>query len=250
MQSVQGTSLGLRALAIAGQKSDEERIEALIKALAKGQVSGGGWNTTLDGDGDADELDSLFALESLWLASRSGYKVPGSVWSKGVRPAKKAFSGNSVKGMKKDFVIATQVASNTAMIIMAKSAQLGDDAAGFDYESLPQVEAGLEWLDRYFSIEDEPSFNAGGVRVSSSDAGYSAYLFAIQRLAMLLSIEILGGERWHRSGARHLATIQFPDGSFEETSSSQLNGPVRTTNALLLFLLRATPSVTQDHRDR
>lgn len=249
-RGVQGVAIAMRALAIAGQARDRSRIEAAIEALEEGQVRSGGWSSNLDGAGEAESLSSLIALESLWLAHRSGYKVSRSVWGKGLRVAKKTFTSTGVRGMKKSFVTATEVASHTAMIVMAKSAQLGDDAAGFDYLSMPRVRAGVGWLDRYFAIDDEPSFNVGGVRISSSDAGYSAYLFAIQRLAMLLDIQILAGERWHRSGARHLAELQFPDGSFEERSSSQLNGPVRTTSSVLMFLLRATPSVTQDHRDR
>ena len=61
---------------------------------------------------------------------------------------------------------------------------------------------------------------------------------------MLLSIEILAGERWYATGSRHLMTIQFDDGSFEETSRFKLNGPVRTTSSVLLFLGRVTPAVT------
>lgn len=250
-QGVQALAIALRALSVAGSAEDEERIELIVEALDDGQVRGGGWNGDLEGEGDADELDSLMALESLWLAHRNGVKVPRSVWRGGMRAARDGFRGSKkIDGMNNDFVIGTHVASNTAMWIMSKSAMLGDDAAGFDYESIPQVAAGLAWLDRYFSIDSEPSFNHGAFRHDKSDAGYSAYLFAIQRLAMLLNIGILGGERWHRTGALHLETIQFDDGSFEEMSTAELNGPVRTTIACVLFLARATPPVTEASRDR
>jgi prenyltransferase beta subunit len=76
-------------------------------------------------------------------------------------------------------------------------------------------------------------------------AGFAADLFAIQRLAMLLNIDLLAHERWHTTGARYLRSLQLKDGSFEEMGSDALNGPVRTTCTALLFLARATPPVTE-----
>ena len=95
----------------------------------------------------------------------------------------------------------------------------------------------------------EPQFSRGAKRAKPSDAGYMAYLFAIQRLGMLLSIEDIGGERWYAAAIHHLSTLQYKDGSFEERSRYALNGPVRMTTSAILFLLRATPAVTNGKDD-
>ena len=62
---------------------------------------------------------------------------------------------------------------------------------------------------------------------------------------MLLNIPILAGERWHATGARYLETIQFEDGSFEETSFARLNGPVRCTCYVIMYLARATVPISE-----
>ena len=66
---------------------------------------------------------------------------------------------------------------------------------------------------------------------------------------MLLGMDDIGGERWHVTGARHLRQIQFADGSFEESSRARLNGPVRSTSPAILFLIRATPPITDVEDD-
>ena len=105
--------------------------------------------------------------------------------------------------------------------------------------------SGLAWLDRYFDIASPPRFS-GGARVRNRGSeGYAADLFAIQRLAMLLNIDLLAHERWHTTGARHLRTLQLSDGSFEELGPRAANGPVRATCTALLFLARATPPITE-----
>ena len=168
------------------------------------------------------------------------------IWYKALRAACSAFTARTVGGMKDSWVTATDVASHTALVVLARAGTLGDKAVTFDYHAMPEVQAGLAWLDRYFDIRQQPKFS-GGARVNSrSDSGYAAYLFSIQRLGMLLRIPVLGGERWHTTGARYLREIQLPDGSFEETSRSRLNGPVRCTTISLLFLLRVTVPVTGD----
>ena len=69
-------------------------------------------------------------------------------------------------------------------------------------------------------------------------------MFAVQRVAQLLGIETFGGQRWYARGADALRERQLGDGSFEEMSADRLNGPVRSTVTALLFLIRATPAVS------
>jgi hypothetical protein len=193
-------------------------------------------------------LDTLFVAESLRLARLRGVKVPGATWAKLLRAASAHLDSNALSP-KSEWIIGCDVASSVALVVMAKEGTLGSKAAAFDYESIAGVRRGLAWLDRYFDIEQEPQFSRGAKRARPTDSGYMAYLFAIQRLGMLLSIEDIGGERWYAAAIHHLAKVQYPDGSFEERSHFALNGPVRTTSSVILFLLRATPAVTNGKDD-
>lgn len=240
----QACAQAVRALAAGGEDPKGALLRGLVDKLVKGQHASGWWGDSLDGKDEDEALDSLMAVEALRVARVKGAKVSRAVWQKILRAASSEFDGKGPAGMKSGFMTATEVLSNMALVVMAKEGSLGAKATAFDYTTLPAIKKGLAWLDRFFDIRKEPAFVKGAVYRKSSDAGYSAYLFAVERLAMLLNIEVLAGERWHVTGARHLRTIQFKDGSFEETSPAHLNGPVRTTTSCVLFIARATMPVT------
>src|SRR5262249_18853966 len=154
-----------------------------------------------------------------------GVKVPYGVWAKLLRAATSHLDSRALSP-KNDFLIGTEVASAVALVIMAKEGTLGSKATTFDYESIPGARRGMTWLDRYFDVVAEPQFSHGARRSKADDdGGYMAWLFSIQRLGMLLSIEELGGRRWYPEATRHLRKIQFGDGSFEERTRHALNGP-------------------------
>ena len=150
---------------------------------------------------------------------------------------------------KSDYLTGTSVASAVAMVIMAKEGTLGARAAEFNYVEFAPVKRGMAWLDRNFDLVHQPIFSHGAKSSRDSDAGFAAWLFAVQRLGMLLNVEELGGQRWYANGVRHLKSIQYADGSFEEQGPSAVNGPVRTTSSVLLFLLRSTAPITNSDDD-
>jgi len=240
----QAAGLTLRAMSAVGEDAASPVMKGLVEKIVKGQHGDGLWGDSLDDPKDpSDPFDTLFVAESLRLARIKGVKVPYGTWSKLLRAATLHLDSRALSP-KNDFLIGTDVASAVALVIMAKEGTLGSKATSFDYESILGVRRGLAWLDRYFDIEKEPQFSRGARRVEGGDGGYMAWLFSIERLGMLLSIDELGGRRWYPTATRHLKTLQFGDGSFEERTRQALNGPVRTTCTALLFLLRATPSIT------
>jgi hypothetical protein len=245
----QATGLAIRALSAAGEDPKSPLVKGLVDRLCRAQHASGWWGDSLDEKDPDEPLDSLFALESLRVARVKGVKVPSAVWSKALRAASAEFDVKGPAGMKSDFMSATTVLSNMALVIMAKEGSLGSKATAFDYTSLPAIKKGLAWLDRYFDIRREPTFVRGAACRQTSDAGYSAYIFSAQRLAMLLNIDVLAGEHWHSTGAQYLSTIQHKDGSFEEKSFAHLNGSVRTTTSCVLFLIRATAPITNSADD-
>ena len=243
-EGIQAASLALRAL-IAGREDPKSPVvTGLVRRLCAAQRADGLWGEDLVGTGKGDPWSSIFPVESLRMASLAGARVPPETWSRALAGALGSFDSIAKSGRRRGWVDGTDVASSTALVVLAKAGTLGNRSANLDaYRAIPAVQRGLAWLDRHFDVREEPVVSSGALVRDGSDAGYAAYLYAIQRLGQLLSIEVLAGERWHSTGARHLATLQRADGSWEE-ESGRLNGPVRTTGTALLFLLRATPPLT------
>lgn len=242
----QEVSYVLRALVAAGAPKSDKTVATLIARIVSGQRSNGLWADELDPRKEGDVFNSLFAAETLRAARLAGHKVPGTVWSKLLTGSQALFDRRGPARAKDQFLIGTHVASGAALIVIAKEGTLGKRAAAFDYRSMPSVQGALAWLDRNFAVAPEPTFWKGARVRPTSDRGYSAWLFSVQRLAQLLGVETFAGTRWYDEGSRHLASIQFPDGSFEERGPRPLNGSVRTTSSAVLFLLRATPPVTDE----
>lgn len=242
--STQEVSLALRALISGGEDPQGPLVTKLIQLLVKGQRTNGFWADDVISKEPGEAFQSLFAIESLYLAQRAGAKVPGTTFARALTTAGAQVRSGGPTDLKGEWLSATDVASNVALVVLAKAGGLGKQAASFDYASLPSVKGGTAFLDRYFDVRQSPIFALGARNVAATDAGYSAYLFAVQRLAQLLSIPVLNGEHWAVSGTRYLRTVQQPDGSFIETSPRRVNGPVRCTCSALLFLVRATQPIT------
>jgi hypothetical protein len=246
---VQTAALTLRALLAAKDPLHAPLVEGLVDLLTEGQRSSGLWGDEIVGDDKGEEFTSLFAVESLLLASRAGVKVKPAVWSRALQAATKATGNVAKSGRRSAWVTGTDVASSTAMVIMAKAGQVGA-ASREEYLAMPAVQKGLAWIERYGSLEDEPVVTEGVLLANRSDRGYFAWLYALQRLGQLLSLDRIGGLPWHAAGSRRLLQLQLADGAFEELGPQRLNGPVRSTGSALLFLVRATPSVTKEEAPR
>ena len=80
--------------------------------------------------------------------------------------------------------------------------------------------------------------------------GYFAYMFSMQRLAMLLRISDFHGVRWYPEGGAFLRRIQRKDGSFEETGYAAVNPSLQSTASAILFLIRATTPITSEDPSR
>jgi hypothetical protein len=242
----QETAFVLRALLVAGQDPGQGTAKALVDLLVKAQRPSGLWNDSLDGSGDDENLlDSLIGLEALYVARSRGAKIPASCWSRAYSAGSAAFSSRGPSKAARGRLDGIDVVVNLALIVMARDGMLGEKAAGFDYRSLPDVQAGLAWLDRHFDATDSPVFVNGAPVYRPGGGTYFAWVFALQRLAGLLRVEELGGTRWFPAVARHIRGLQRADGSFEEKPPFGANWSVRSTTDAVLFLVRATAPVTE-----
>lgn len=243
---VQEAAFVLRALLVGGESPKKGSAKTLVDLLVKAQRGSGLWNDALDGSGDSENiLDSLIALEALHVARSRGAKVPQSCWSKAYSAGAAAFASRGPAKAAKGRLDGIEVVSNLALLVISKAEMLGDAAPGFDFRSLPDVQAGLAWLDRHFDPRRVPVFVNGAPVPQTGGGTYFAWIFSLQRLAGLLRIEEVGGSRWFPDVARHIRALQRSDGSFEEKPPFGANWSVRSTTDALLFLVRVTAPVTE-----
>jgi hypothetical protein len=247
--SLQEAALVLRALVAGGSPADGTLVAGLVGRLAKAQRPSGFWAQDLVSKDAGDAYESLFAIETLWLARRAGAKVPGDVWSRALDSSSRLTGAISKSKGKNGWLSATDVASSAALAAIAKAGATAEIPHLDDVRSVSSVQQALAWLDRRFEMGRQPVVSGGARVTSDTDAGFGAYLYSLQRLCQLLSIDTIGDQRWHRAGARKLREMQLQDGAFEELGVGRLNGPVRTTVAAVLFLVKATPPLTEAKAD-
>jgi len=255
--AIRATALGFRGRTVRtwvppqatspGSDPSGELVRGLVKRLVAAQRPGGHWADDLVSKEPGDAFDSLFVVESLWLAQRRGAKVPAETFSRALSAG--VASSNAIpKSLRRNgFLPGTSVASGVALILLTKAGTLGPKVESLDeVKALPLVAQGMAWIDRHFEVAPEPLVVAGARARGHSDSGWAAWMYATVRLGRLLSIEEIGGRRWYADGCRRNAELQGPGGDFEERGPGRMNGPVRTTVSVLLFLARATPSITEE----
>jgi hypothetical protein len=241
----QEAALTLRALVAAKDDPQGERIQGLVARVLKGQRSNGLWARTLGSKEPGDEFDTLFAVESLFLAQRAGAKVPRTVWDRVLAAANKSSGTLRTHRRRGSFVTSSDVASTAALIVLAKAgAEPQKVFTRQELLSIAGVQRALAWLDRHADPTADRTIEDGVLLPERSDRSFSAWLYSAQRLGQLLNLERIGGRAWYVDGTRHLLKVQLSDGAFEELGPQPLNGPLRATSCAILFLLRATPSVT------
>ncbi|MCK6479398.1 MAG: hypothetical protein L6R43_04390 [Planctomycetes bacterium] len=245
-EGVQAAAYTLRCLLLGGEGPEGPLVRGLVDALVAAQRGNGRWNDALDGSGDEDnDLNTLLAAEALHVARTRGARIPVACWGKALRAATDSFGSKGPTKASKGRLDGIDVTCSLALLAMAKAGTLGEGAGSFDYLSLPDVKAGLAWLDRHMDVARAPVFLGGALFRQEGGGAHLAWLFSLQRLAMLLRVEEIGGDRWFVTGSRLLRTLQRDDGSFEETGPFAANGSVRGTCSSILFLLRATVPITE-----
>ena len=242
----QEAAFALRALLVGGEAPKAKVVQGLVSRLVRSQRPDGLWADDIKTrEVRGDVLNALIVVEALRVARDRGVAVPSETWSRAHTAAQRLFSSRKVKAKKGDLLSASEVACCVSLIVLTKAGSLGERAAAFDYRSLPDVKAGLAWLDRHFDVEGKPCYiNGARVRRRNME-GYFAYMYSMQRLAMLLGISEFNGRRWYPEGAAHLARVQREDGSFEETGYAGLNWSMFSTASAVLFLVRATTPITE-----
>lgn len=94
---------------------------------------------------------------------------------------------------------------------------------GKDWREDKDVLQGLQWLNKNFSVTENPKLG---------EKWYYYYLYGLERAGMLFGTEVIGNHRWYREGAEQLLKDQKANGSWGRE--------VTDTCFAILFLKRAT----------
>ncbi len=121
-----------------------------------------------------------------------------------------------------------------------------DYMLGRDWKGDPAVADGLAWLDKHWSVTENPGGSETGGPGKGEKTWHLYYLYALERLGMLYYTTRVGGHDWYKEGALYLLDAQSANGSWKVSHS--MNATWDTCFAVL-FLKRATrPMVASTDR--
>ena len=181
---------------------------------------------------DGDNSVSQFALLGLQAASRWHVLAAPETWKRNLA----AYRARQCEDGGWDYLNkgATGYGSMTCAGICALAIdryETGEKEATVD----EQLERGLAWLDRNFSVSTNPANGTNHLYY---------YLYSLERVGRILDTEFIGSHEWYPLGARFLVDNQKPNGKWVELTDDE--DPRLATSFALLFLTRATATLTPD----
>jgi Mg-chelatase subunit ChlD len=180
------------------------------------------WKNGSDGDNSV----SQYAVLGLHAATSMGLKVSTEAWKRSVS----AYIGRQDEAGGWGYTSGSSYGSMSCAGVC--SLAIGSSALGEKgILSDPRIRRGLDWLAGHFSVSEHPE----------SNAWLFYYLYSLERVGRILNIDFIGENEWYPLGARHLLSIQKPDGSW--VGDDQEQDPRLATSFALLFLTRATQSL-------
>jgi hypothetical protein len=259
---------GIAAMLFAGIPTETRRARDLALALAGAQRKSGWWDYDVGRPPPGTFVNlstTQFAVLGLWAGRRAGADIPAKVWERVVDSHVRAQSTAGAwdyRGTANDSVRALGIPlldypqgawMAMADLLLAKEALQPDT----DASRLKAIEKTLALGMRRVEL-DVPAwlavFEAQGrpkVPLPAAMIIYPYYcLYALEKLAIFLGRETLGGAAWYRQGAAALLARQRPDGAWGTAQGHSPLGPevnlevveeepVIATAFALLFLVRS-----------
>ena len=226
------TALLILALEAFDAQANQDRIGELVEQLLEWKSSSG-WGYPVGGD----LSNTQYAALGLWAGARAGAVIPERAWYELITTMQR-YRGRggafSYRPDDKRHVRGSMVAAGVAVLAICRDG-LGLTAKGKSarrYKALmADVEAGLEWLDRNWSVSENPGIGR---------AHLAYYLYGLERAGALVPTGSIGDHDWYQEGARFLLEHQTAEGDWDAT----VGRGVPSICFALLFLRRATLPVT------
>jgi len=224
---------------------DPVRDLALIRqnvALIERQQSrmnehSGGWRYTPTGDSDLS--CSQFAILALYEAERVGVRVSDDTWRRALRYWSDSQNQDGGWGYTPRNGGGSSIASGSmttagiaSLIISAGVMERGGATVAGDQirctqrpdtEASRQIERGIDWLTRRFSVRSNP--NSGSYLLY--------YLYAVERVGRMTNQRFIGQHDWYRAGTEQILALQGTHGSGHWNAGGSV---ISDTSFALLFL--------------
>jgi hypothetical protein len=244
-EKVYEASLQCMALCAANPGRDRDLIERNVKWLLEVQQKDGGWGYGRD-FGSSDESNTQFAVLALWEASKLGVKIPvdkldlakkywmtkrlpGDTW--GYRSERTPRGSMTCAGIASMIILEDALISEDATVEGDQIVCCGGGQVNRNYST----EVSLEWLAKYFSVNDNPGFREW----------HMYYLYALERVGRLTGRRFIGDHDWYREGAEAILKRRDPVGGKMQGSSAETE--VAATAMALLFLSKGKRQVVIGH---
>ena len=216
----------------------------LIESLQDWQVSNGLLGYPMHptyGRLPEDLSNTLFAALAFRAAGRAGVELPARTWHELVRGSldclekeregRATVTGEAVSSAGfsyrvRESATGSMTTAGLSVLALAHEALDGKLPGTLRSRVAGARNAGLAWIDQHMDWTLNPP---------SANHHYF-WIYGIERVGILLDLDVLGGVDWYWSGADYLVKAQREDGTW--------NGSHIDTILALLFLKRATASVT------
>ena len=100
-----------------------------------------------------------------------------------------------------------------------------------DYKNDPAVKKGLAWIDKNFTVRQNPGSITSSFGKCGPNVWYSYYLYDIERLGVIGGWDSFGGVEWYPAVARRLLTLQNEDGYWDYWPLQKSTDPDKKASA-------------------
>ncbi|MCO6457397.1 MAG: DUF4159 domain-containing protein [Pirellulaceae bacterium] len=241
------TSLQTMVFCLAEPEKDRLLISRNARWLESIQIAAGerkgAWGYSAQ-EGNGDNSNAQFALLALYEAEQTGVEISDQTWRLALNYWRDCQHPDGSWGYYKGFPASgSMTCAGIASMIIA-SGQLGGEAARVEdgtvrccgqQEDDSDIQRGLIWLGKKFSVSSNPSVLAG------RDGGASGtwllyYLYGVERVGRMTGSRFIGRHDWYREGAEMLVSKQDDLTGYWKGVGHGENNPLVATSLALLFL--------------
>lgn len=254
MQMFYGTVTRVLMEDILGEHMDEDQLKSLAEFLVGGSKSDYFDYPGVDKPGDMSITQ--YAVLGMWMAKRNGVKIPDKVFETtmkiimrnqlsdggwayfGQTASMSPFQGSGEGGGATCSM--TTAGMSSLLFILDALGEKNRVTRKYKDDVEESLEKGHQWLNQHMSYEY--NFTPKGDEAHNRQWDLY-YYYTIERLGSISGAEQLGGKDWYKTGSAFLVKSQLPSGAWA-TSRNPENPQVNGTAFALLFLVKATASIT------